>query len=129
MSRSRDIMIAELKRTVVPVLRGLGFRGSFPHFRRVDESQVEMLTFQFSSAGGEFVVEIGKFPLEGYRLRCRVIPACEVKMSHLLRRFRLGAKDEDSDHWFNYKRGDYGEVAESVVSHLRGQALEWWRQG
>jgi Domain of unknown function (DUF4304) len=121
-------MIAELKRTVVPVLRELGFRGSFPHFRRVSESQVELLTFQFSSGGGEFVVEIGKFPPEGYELYGQVIPSDEVKMMHLLGRMRLGAMDGASDHWFNYEGGNYGEVAASVVPYLRGQALEWWRR-
>ena len=47
------------------------------------------------------------FPPEGYELYGKLIPATEVKMMHLLRRLRLGAKDESSDHWFNYDGGDY----------------------
>ena len=35
MSQSKDEMVAELKRVAVPVLRELGFKGAFPHFRRV----------------------------------------------------------------------------------------------
>jgi len=119
-------MIAELKRVAVPVLRTLGFKGSFPHFRRATETQNDLLTFQFSTGGGKFVIEIGSFPPSGYEWRFKLVPAAEVRMSHLLRRLRLGAKDEDSDHWFNYDDGEYARVAESVVPFIRGQAEEWW---
>ena len=40
MSDSRDQMIAALREVVIPVLRDMGFSGSFPHFRRVRESQI-----------------------------------------------------------------------------------------
>lgn len=126
MSQSRDAMIAELKRVAVPVLRSLGFKGSFRHFRRGTATRIDLLTFQFSSGGGHFVIEIGKFPAAGYELYGKLIPPDEVKMMHLLRRLRLGAKDESSDHWFNYDGGDYPGVAESVVPYIRGQAVEWW---
>ncbi len=49
---SRDAMIEELKRVAVPVLRSLGFKRSFPHFRRVTDTQIDLLTFQFSMGGG-----------------------------------------------------------------------------
>ncbi|MEX2174453.1 MAG: DUF4304 domain-containing protein [Pirellulaceae bacterium] len=39
----------------------MGFRGSFPHFRRVGGRRIDLLTFQFSMFGGQFVVEVGKF--------------------------------------------------------------------
>ena len=126
MSHSRDRMIAELKRVAVPELRAIGFKGSFPHFRRASDTQVDLLTFQFSAGGGRFVVEIGKFPPQGYVLYGKLIAAAEVKMAHLLRSLRLGAKDESSDHWFNYESGDYARIAESVVPYIRGQAAEWW---
>ncbi len=126
MSRSRDAMIAALKRVAVPVLRSLGFRGSFPHFRRVADEQIDLLTFQFSAGGGQFVVEIGKFPPGGYELYGKLIPPGEVRMAHLLRRLRLGAGDEGGDYWFDYGSGDYAGVAESVVPYIRGQAVEWW---
>lgn len=119
-------MIAELKRIAVPVLRALGFKGSFPHFRRETEAQIDLLTFQFSMAGGQFVIEIGTFPSEGYRLYDKVIPATQVKMRHLLRRLRLGAKNENSDYWFNYDASDYTRVAELVIPYIHGQASKWW---
>ncbi len=126
MSQSRDAMIAELKRVTVPVLRSLGFKGSFPHFRRSTDTQIDLLTFPFSMAGGQFVIEIGMIPPDGYELYGKLIPASEVKMQHLRRRLRLGAKDENSDHWFNYDAGDHTQVAQSVISYIRGQAVEWW---
>lgn len=126
MSYSRDRMIAELKRVVAPELRVIGFRGSFPHFRRATETQVDLLTFQFATGGGQFVIEVGRFPPQGYMLYGKLIPAAQVKMGHLLRRLRLGARDEDSDHWFNYESGEYARIAESVVPYIRGQAADWW---
>jgi hypothetical protein len=128
MSQSRDEMIAELKRVAVPVLRSHGFKGSFPHFRRESGTRIDLLTFQFSTGGGEFVVEIGSFPVAGYELYGKLIPTAEVKMRHLLRRLRLGAKDESSDHWFNYDNGEYAGVAAAVVPYICGQAIEWWSQ-
>lgn len=108
------------------MLRSLGFKGSFPHFRRETDTRIDLLTFQFSMGGGQFVIEIGSFPPAGYELYGKLVPAAEVKMRHLLRRLRLGAKDESSDHWFNYDGGDYAGVAASVVPYIRGQAIEWW---
>jgi hypothetical protein len=126
MSVSRDAMIVELKRLAVPVLRSLGFKGSFPHFRRATATRIDLLTFQFSMGAGQFVIEIGAFPAAGYELYGKLIPAAEVKMAHLRRRLRLGAKDENSDHWFNYDGGDYAGLAASVVPYIQGQAVEWW---
>ncbi len=51
---SRAAMTAELKRVVVPVLRELGYTGTFPHFRRTRGKRVALLSFQFSSWGGKF---------------------------------------------------------------------------
>ena len=118
-------MIAELKRVAVPVLREMGFRGSFPHFRRVGEGRVDLLTFQFSMFGGQFVVEVGKFPAGGHRLAGKLIPPAEVRMRHLLDRKRLGSTQEIVDHWFKFDSGDYSGVAASVLPYLRGQAVQW----
>lgn len=60
MSEARKKMNEALKEIVVPILREKGFKGSFPHFRRVSGKYLDLLTFQFSQWGGQFVVEIGK---------------------------------------------------------------------
>jgi uncharacterized protein DUF4304 len=58
MSESRDKMIDALRRVIVPTLRNMGFTGSFPHFRRIRETRIDLLTFQFNRSGGSFVVEV-----------------------------------------------------------------------
>nr|WP_268888411.1 DUF4304 domain-containing protein [Heyndrickxia shackletonii] len=40
-------MISALKKIVVPELRERGFKGSFPHFRRIFENKIDLITFQF----------------------------------------------------------------------------------
>lgn len=72
------------------------------------------------------MIEVGSFPSAGYGLGGKLVPATEVKMRHMLRRLRLGGKDANSDHWFNFDGGDYAGVASSVVPYIRGQAVEWW---
>jgi hypothetical protein len=120
-------MIAELKKTAVPVLRELGFQGSFPHFRRIGREQVDVLTFQFSSSGGSFVVEIGACPPQGFESCGEHILPEKVKLVHLLRRMRLGAKDEHSDHWFSFDKANYAQVANATVPFIRGQGEAWWK--
>ncbi len=58
-------MIASLKEIVVPELRERGFRGSFPHFRRPTDRQIELLSFQFDKNGGGFVIVISRCPPGG----------------------------------------------------------------
>jgi hypothetical protein len=64
-SSERDNMIIELKSMVVPELRNKRFKGSFPHFRRISEDKIDLITFQFDRYGGGFVVEVGVCPPEG----------------------------------------------------------------
>jgi hypothetical protein len=42
-------MERELKSTVVPWLRAMEFKGSFPHFRRNGQSTTDLFAFQFDS--------------------------------------------------------------------------------
>ena len=59
-------MIAALREVVVPVLRDMGFSGSFPHFRRIRDWQIDLLTFQFNRYGGSFVVEVAFCAPDGF---------------------------------------------------------------
>jgi uncharacterized protein DUF4304 len=58
-------MILEIKQIVQPYLRSIGYRGSFPHFRRGGDQSIELMTFQFDRNGGGFVIEIARCPSEG----------------------------------------------------------------
>ena len=44
-TESRKNMEQALKEFFVPELRALGFKGSFPHFRRIAENSIDLLTF------------------------------------------------------------------------------------
>ena len=83
MSEARDKMIAALKEIVVPTLRDMGFRGSFPHFRRQRDEQIDILAFQFSQWGGSFVVEIAHCPAAGYTLHTGETIAPDKARVHL----------------------------------------------
>lgn len=128
MSESRDAMVAAMKRTAVPILRELGFKGTFPQFRRVAGTRIDLLAFQFSQWGGQFVVEIGSFSSTGHVMAGtgELIPPAEVRLKHLPRHLRLGSTPDHRDHWFNFDGGDYDEVAASVLPYISGQAVEWW---
>lgn len=55
---ARKEMNDALKEVVVPVLRELGFKGTFPHFYRELNQHVDLFSFQFRLAGGSFVAEL-----------------------------------------------------------------------
>ena len=122
-------MDAVLRATVVPVLRARGFHGSFPHFHRVRESQVDLLQFQYSSSSGGFVVELSyadpareNIVLHGDK----ELPPGRLRVNHTHRRFRLGATSEGGDHWFSFERASPEAVAASVVPLIETQAEAWW---
>ena len=55
---ARKEMVKNLSDIVISVLRQKGFKGSFPHFRRLTPNIINLLTFQFDRSGGGFVIEI-----------------------------------------------------------------------
>ena len=64
---NRTEMVKCLTETVVPILRSLNFKGSFPHFRRQTDGRINLLTFQFDRSGGGFVIEIANCQPNGIR--------------------------------------------------------------
>jgi hypothetical protein len=118
---SQAAMTAELKRVVVPVLRVLGYAGAFPHFRRTRGKRVALLSFQFSSWGGKFCVEVGTFPADGYEQGGEVIPADRVRLRDLVRRTRIGPEDADGDRWFDFGGCDYQMVAAAVIPYIQAR--------
>jgi hypothetical protein len=92
---SRKSMEKALKEIFVLDLKKNGFKGSFPHFRRVTIDSIDLLTFQFYSSGGSFVIEIAQCPAEGFRNASGVLtPPDKVQVKHVWPRLRLGAKPE-----------------------------------
>jgi Domain of unknown function (DUF4304) len=134
MSDSRDQMIATLREVVVPVLRDMGFRGSFPHFRRIRDTQVDLLTFQFNRYGGSFVVELAYCSPDGFTTtRGEHIAPQKVQVHdmHPKQRLRLGSHPpQKNDHWFHYEPATltvYTETALRVLPLLRSDAEDFWR--
>lgn len=134
MSDERRRMVAALRKRVVPALKARGFKGSFPHLRRVAESKIDLLTFQFDKWGGGFIVEIAACPPEGVTMYGgeHVAPG-KVNAWHMSRRLRLGAPDEKSDgRWFRFRKGwddaAYEALACEVLPYLDSQAEPWWRE-
>jgi Domain of unknown function (DUF4304) len=121
-------MNAELKTTVLPVLRSHSFKGSFPHFRRMREGVVDLLTFQFSLYGGSFVVEIAQCGAEGFTTSWgKHIPANKVSAWDLNIRQRIGPdKIGVNDPWFRFDLDGVKVAAAQFLNELP-RAEEWWR--
>ncbi len=79
-------MQAELKLIVIPELRGVGFKGTFPHYRRLRDGKAELISFvPHNQHGGAF----------------------EVGASIIF----IDAVDEQQSNWFNpYSKTDNNKL-------------------
>lgn len=124
-------MDVALKTSVVPVLREMGFTGSYPHFRRAHVTHVDLLTFQFDVNGGGFQIEIARCGVGGVTTQMgRHIPASKVRIWDLPANGRFQVKPGDgpgTGNWFRYESGRYGDVANEVLEKL-SVAQDFWSQ-
>jgi hypothetical protein len=131
-----------LREVVVPDLRNRGFRGTFPHFRRPLESRIDLLTFQFYSSGGSFVVEVAQCGPTGVSHSWKDVGPDKVTAWDVAKRLRLGSAPDrgESDHWFVYGKPNYEVrhdevkpaahyrwIANEVRLLLDSQAEPYWR--
>ena len=122
---SKENMIQELKRQVLPLLKTNGFKGSFPHFRRIKNEKLNLITFQFDKWGGGFCIEIANGDPTGFKhYSNKFIEASKMRPYHLLHRIRLGAVDENSNHWYRYDDNNYERTAMEVIKNI--QIAEKW---
>lgn len=130
------MMIRSLKEIVIPTLRSKGFRGSFPHFRRLSAGQLDLLSFQFNQYGGGFVVELSYCPAGGFVASWgKTIPEKDVNVwyMHPNRRIRLGSTPGAPDHWFRYDASPspanvHERLAREVLTLIDSQAEPWWSE-
>ena len=123
-----------IKSEVVPVLRGMGFKGSFPHFYRERGSHVDLVWFTFGSAGTSFAVELSFADVRRANVYFRPeTPPSKLRVAQTKTRHRLGS-GEGGDFWFAFKgerhRGMTGQPAElisEVLELLPTEAETWWR--
>ncbi|MFY7938260.1 MAG: DUF4304 domain-containing protein [Flavobacterium sp.] len=139
-SLNRDEMIKNLNEIVVPSLRQLNFKGSFPHFRRLTADRINLLTFQFDRNGGGFVIEIANCNSTGYKtVLDRPIPPNKLTAHDFNTRKRIQSNmktpDSSTDDWFRYDKkhlfglGDiYKKVCKDVLSKL-DIAEDYWKNG
>jgi uncharacterized protein DUF4304 len=131
-----------LREEVRDELRPLGFRGSFPHLRRLKESHIELVSIQFHSAGGSFVIEVAACPPAGITTSWgKRVPPTEVTARDIApRRPRLGSPTFPiGDHWFefgprNYEPGHdrmlseahFATIAHEAIPLVMSQAVPFW---
>ena len=51
-------MISSLKEYVFPLLREKGYTGSYPHFHKIENDSIDLISFQTDKYGGAFRVEV-----------------------------------------------------------------------
>jgi hypothetical protein len=129
MKDARQEMNAQLKTDVVPHLRSIGFRGSLPHFRRITDTGVDLLTFQFRLGGGRFVVEAAyKAPYKVTAEWENRVPPEKLTAHDLNKRRRIGRKILGlDDPWFDFSALEYSKAAQQVIASLP-EAEDYWRE-
>lgn len=132
---SREEMLSEVKREVMPTLRELGFKGSIPHLHRVaDDGHIDLVMLQFASGGGSFCIEIGfADPQRENVYMYKDTPPQKLRISQTTVRRRLGAEDENSDFWFAHDgerpfgmTGFPKILAATARDLIQSQAVPWW---
>jgi hypothetical protein len=129
MYEARKKMNKALTATVIPKLREIGFKGSFPHFRRVTQIEVHLITFQFDRNGGGFVIEIAKSPNQPFKTSWGAIIEPNKLTAHdLNKRTRIHPKgllkNSATDDWFRYDKlqslfgNKYSKVAKQVLKQI-----------
>jgi hypothetical protein len=136
MSQEHERMVRALKEIVVTRLRDRGFKGSFPHFRRLSQGRIDLLSFQFDMQGGGFVIEISKCPPNGITTYFgESIPPNKVTVLHIHpgERVRLQPGNFDSSplDWFRYDGPNrsvdiYEKTAKDVLPFIE-KAERWWK--
>jgi hypothetical protein len=122
-------MISSLKTIVISSLRERGFKGTFPHFRRLTDKKIDILTFQFDKYGGGFIIEVAVCSPEGHthhwgeKVPPNKVTAYDLPLNN---RRRIGDKDD----WFRYDKLNffgnvYDKVANKVLKSL-SEADEYW---
>ncbi|CAN5401880.1 hypothetical protein BH11CYA1_BH11CYA1_04530 [soil metagenome] len=130
-----DDMREQLKQGVVPYLRSIGFKGSFPQFRRNHEVGIDVLTFQFDKWGNpSFCVEYGftsQFVSSSLGTQAPITPKNLTTYDVAMRnRRRLNPQNIESkpnygDHWYTYSADSPKPCTAQVLIDL-SIAIAWW---
>ena len=81
-----------IKEIIIPFLRNKNFKGSYPHFRREKNGQLNLLTFQFSLYSPQFVVEISNCPTGGMTTAFgKELKPAQCRVHYIANRLRIGS--------------------------------------
>ena len=121
-----------MKKIVIPYLREHGFKGSFPHFRRQNEDNIDLIAFQYNRHGGSFTVNLATCPPDGINDEWVNVPVNKVTVyaTDVYDQFRLNENVKDiTDHWFDFETAkneeDYDLIALQVKTLLHITDRNW----
>lgn len=139
-------MVKALRQRLLPEIRKLGFKGSFPHLRRLGHLRYDMLSIYFMPYGGAFVIEVSKCTLDEFEAKRKKYPMLTLEnmdVGYFQNRQRLNPNDPNGKFDYHFKFAPsfldvppskrqvepyqyYCSVADSVVPLLTTQAQPWW---
>lgn len=133
-------MVKCLSETVIPVLRSLNFKGSFPHFRRQTAGRINLLTFQFDRSGGGFVIEIancqpnGVLTSWGLEIKPNKVTAHDVDKRKRIQS-NMNTASSLTEDWFRYDKKHlfgfcdiYKKICKEVLVRIP-LAEDYWKNG
>ena len=119
----REHVSKEIKIIIVPKLRKIGFKGSFPHFKRISQDgKVDYLSFQFNKYGGSFIIEFAvAYPYKGkegnFYYWYKITPEVIKKSTYGYTRDRLRIKPTNND-WFEFNEHNYKDIVELALKRI-----------
>lgn len=126
-------MDKEIKEIIIPFLRNEQFKGSYPHFRREKNGQLNLLTFQFSLYSPQFVVEISNCPIGGMTTSFgKEVKPAECRVHYMGNRMRIGNLKNGTDYWYDFdKQKLFGNIFEKRAKDVLNnwsEAENWWNK-
>lgn len=86
----------------VPVIEEMGFSGGFPHYRRIRDKRVDLLSIVFDKWGGSFKVEISYADMSGGDSNL-LFPVNDINPDELtIFKTKRNYKLPSSDDWFSF---------------------------
>ena len=121
-------MNSSLAEIVIPQLCKIGFKGSFPHFRRILAEEIHLITFQFDRQGGGFIIKITKAKNEPFKTYWgKIITQKKLTTHDLNNRVRIHPKgileNSTPENWFRYDKFNlfidiYAKISKDVLKQI-----------
>ncbi|MGY5353429.1 DUF4304 domain-containing protein [Wenyingzhuangia sp. IMCC45467] len=120
MSTEREKMIKSLKEIFIPELRNRNFKGSFTHFRKIENGKINLLTFQFDRNGGGFIIELANWNESEFKTDFgKIISINKLTAHDLNERQRIYpnslTEKNGTDSWFRYGNPKSAQTYESLA--------------